>query len=74
MKTYLIVWFNSEGAKPSDITERLLSMGFQPVEGEYDYLYNWDSQTNIDEIIKFGDQVQNTLKGSGALFKLETIS
>ena len=42
MKTYLIVWFNSEGAKPSDITERLLSMGFQPVEGEYDYLYNWD--------------------------------
>ena len=74
MKTYLIVWFNSEGAKPSDITERLLSMGFQPVEGEYDYLYNWGSQTDIDQIIKFGDQVQNTLKGSGALFKLETIS
>ena len=74
MKTYLIVWFNSEGAKPSDRTERLLSMGFQPVEGEYDYLYNWDSHAAIEEIIKFGDQVQNTLKGSGALFKLETIS
>ncbi len=74
MKTYLIVWFNSEGTKPSDITERLLSMGFQPMEGEYDYLYNWDSQADIEEIIKFGDLVQNTLKGSGALFKLETIS
>ena len=74
MKTYLIVWFNSEGAKPSDITERLLSMGFRPMEGEYDYIYNWDSQANIDDIIKIGDQVQHTLKGSGALFKLETIS
>jgi len=74
MKTYLIVWFNSEGAKPSDITERLLSMGFQPMEGAYDYLYDWGSKANIDEIIKFGDLVQNTLRGSGALFKLETIS
>ncbi len=74
MKTFLIIWFNSEGAKPSDITERLLSMGFRPVEGEYDYKYEWDSHTNIDDIIKFGDQVQNTLKGSGALFKFETIS
>ncbi len=74
MKTYLIVWFNSEGSKPSDITERLLSMGFRPVEGEYDYLYTWDSHADIEEIIKFGDQVQNTLKGSGALFKLETLS
>ena len=74
MKTYLIVWFNSEGSKPSDISERLLSMGFQPVEGEYDYLYNWDSRADINDIIKFGDQVQNTLLGTGALFKLETIS
>ena len=74
MKTFLIIWFNSEGAKPSDVTERLLSMGFRPIEGEYDYIYEWDSHTNIDDIIKFGDLVQNTLKGSGALFKFETIS
>jgi hypothetical protein len=74
MKTYLIVWFNSEGSKPSDVSERLLSMGFRPMEGEYDYIYNWDSHADIHDIIKIGDQVQNTLKGSGALFKLETIS
>jgi hypothetical protein len=74
MKTYLIIWINSEGSKPSDISDRLLSMGFQPVEGEYDYLYKWDSRADINDIIKFGDQVQNTLKGSGVLFKLETIS
>ena len=74
MKTYLIIWVNSEGGKPSDISDRLLSMGFQPVEGEYDYCYHWDSRADVDDIIKFGDQVQNTLRGSGVLFKLETIS
>ena len=74
MKTYLIVWFSSEGTKPSDISDRLLSMGFQPVEGEYDYLYDWGNKADINEIIKFGDQVQNTLKGTSALFKFETIS
>ncbi len=73
MKTYLIVWFNSDGVqRPSDITERLLSMGFRPIEGQYDYVYEWDSNADINDIIKFGDQVQNTLKGSGTLFKLET--
>jgi len=75
MKTYLVVWFNSDGNhKPSDITERLLSMGFRPVEGHYDFVYEWDSSTDLDEIIRIGDQVQNTLKGSGAMFKLETTS
>ena len=75
MQTYLVVWFNSDGNhKPSDITERLLSMGFRPVEGHYDFVYEWDSNADLNEIIKFGDQVQNTLKGSGALFKLETLS
>ena len=38
----------------------------------YDYVYEWDSNADIDDIIKIGDQVQNTLKGSGTLFKLET--
>jgi hypothetical protein len=73
MKTYLIVWFSSSGAKPSDITERLLSMGFRPVEGYYDYVYEWDTNTDVREILKIGDQVQNTLKDSGAMFKLETV-
>ena len=74
MQTYLVVWFNSDGNhKPSDITERL-SMGFRPVEGRYDFIYEWDSNADLNEIIKFGDQVQHTLKGSGALFKLETLS
>jgi hypothetical protein len=73
MKTYLIVWFSSNGKKPSDITERLLSMGFRPVEGYYDYVYEWDTNADVREILKIGDQVQNTLKDTGTMFKLETV-
>ena len=73
MKTYLVVWFSSSGSKPSDITERLLSMGFRPIEGYYDYVYEWGQNADVKEILKIGDQVQHTLKDSGALFKLETV-
>ncbi len=27
MKTYLLVWFSSEGANPSEISRRLMSLG-----------------------------------------------
>jgi len=73
MMTYLVVWFSSEGEKPSEITQRLLSMGFQPQEGQYDYVYKWPKEASVDDILKIGDQVKNTLKGMGVMFKLETV-
>jgi len=73
MMTYLVVWFSTEGGKPSDITERLLSMGFRPQEGEYDYVYEWGEKADINEILGIGDKIQNTLKGMGVTFKLETV-
>ena len=74
MRTYLVVWFSSDGMKPSEVTERLLSMGFRPVEGEYDYVYQWGAIADVDDILRIGDQVQYALRGSGILFKLETIT
>ena len=72
MKTYLVVWFSSGGSKPSEVTERLLGMGFRPIEGAYDYEYQWDHEANIDEILTFGDKIQLELKDSSVIFKLET--
>lgn len=74
MKTYLIVWFSSEGAKPSEVTDRLLNMGFRPIEGEYDYVYDWGERPDVEAVLKIGDQLQNELKGSGIFFKLETVT
>ena len=73
MKTFLIIWFSSDGRSPTDVSERLLSLGFRPIEGQYDYVYEWDSSADLEDIVKFGNQVQNTLRGSGVMFKLETI-
>ena len=73
MKTYLLIWFNSDGASPSEVNRRLMSMGFLPMQGPYDYVYNWDNNVDVDEILRFGDKVHLTLQDMGVLFKTETI-
>ncbi|MFQ6054834.1 MAG: hypothetical protein ACE5KE_02940 [Methanosarcinales archaeon] len=73
MKSYLMVWFNSEGGRPSEVTQRLMSMGFKPIKGSYDYVYEWDDNVSVDEILRIGDKIQLTLKGLDVMFKLETV-
>ncbi len=72
MKTFLLIWFNSNGASPSDVNRRLMSLGFQPMQGPYDYVYNWGDNVDVDEILRFGDKVHLSLQDSGVLFKIET--
>ncbi len=74
MKSYLIVWFNSEGGKPSEINQRLLSLGFKPMQGTHDFVYEWRKDVEVEEILRFGDKVQMTLSGLNVMFKLETIN
>ncbi|WP_340820485.1 hypothetical protein [Methanolobus sp. WCC4] len=73
MKTYLVLWFSSEGATPSEVGRSLLSLGFQPVQGNYDYVYEWNDNVDLDEILRFSDKIQMTLKGTDVMFKTETV-
>ena len=73
MKTYLIIWFNSEGSEPTVVVERLLAMGFKPIKGRYDHVYNWRRDVELDEILRLGNAVHETLKGCKVLYKLETV-
>ncbi len=73
MKTYLLIWFNSDGYSPSEVNQRLMSLGFNPMHGSHDYVYNWDNNVDMDEILRFGDKVQLSLQGSGVMFKIETV-
>ncbi|MCX9015181.1 MAG: hypothetical protein OIN89_10420 [Candidatus Methanoperedens sp.] len=73
MKSYLIIWFSSEGGKPSEINRRLMSLGFKPMQGSHDFVYEWGKNVDVDEILNFGDKVQMTLKDLNVMFKLETI-
>lgn len=74
MKSYLIVWFSSEGGKPSEINQRLMSLGFKPMQGTHDFVYEWGKKVDVEEILRFGDKVQMTLQGLDVMFKLETIN
>ena len=73
MKTYLVIWFNTDGTRSSEVTERLLSMGFRPIRGNFDYVYDWSKEVTVEDMVSLGDQVHETLKGCNVLFKLESI-
>jgi hypothetical protein len=73
VKTYLTIWFNSEGAEPRVVVERLLAMGFKPIRGHYDHVYDWGRDAKLEEILRLGNAVHETLKGCKVLYKLETV-
>ncbi|HIH20214.1 TPA: hypothetical protein HA244_03015 [Candidatus Micrarchaeota archaeon] len=73
MKTYLMVLFSSEGSAPQEVADRLTSLGFKPVHGEYDFAYPWVHSPSVEEVLSFGDQVHKTLKGMKVMFKMETV-
>lgn len=51
-----------------------MSMGFKPVQGAYDYVYDWGNSVDLDEILGFGDKVHLSLLDTGTMFKIETIN
>ncbi|MBS3124739.1 hypothetical protein J4211_00595 [Candidatus Woesearchaeota archaeon] len=73
MKTYLIVYFGTTGTKASEIAKNLEKIGFETVYGPYDFIYRWDAQKPTpEEILALGDKIVDALKGSGAVFNLDT--
>ncbi len=73
METYLRVTFDSEGAKPSEIAGRLLSAGFQPTHGNYDFVYDWQGSASRDQILDLSDEVSRLLRGYRVRFEIETV-
>jgi len=73
MRTYLTVWYNSEGAGPTVVAEKMQGMGFRALKGRYDYVYDWGRTIELEEILQIGNAVHDTLKGLKVLYKLETV-
>lgn len=72
MKTYLTLWLYSEGAGPTVVVEKLQSMGFKPIQGHHDFVYDWGRNIELEEIFQIGNSVHETLKGLKVLYTLET--
>lgn len=73
MRTYLTIWFNSEGASPMEIKKSLETIGFKATHGNYDFFFDWAEEATVNDLLKLGDSIQNLLRGSQAMFKMETI-
>ena len=73
MKTFIRLTFNSEGGKPSDVIDRLCMLGFNPVRGRQDLVYEWDRNANVQDAIWFADKVHTVLEGLNVQYELETL-
>ena len=73
MKTYLVLFFNSEGENPIEVMKKVNTLGFQTVVGAHDLVYQWDKETTEQDILEIGNKVKETLKGCNVFFKLETV-
>jgi hypothetical protein len=73
METYLRVTFNSEGAKPSEVADRLLACGFSPTHGNYDFVYDWQGSATREQILDLSDEITRQLRGYRVSFELETV-
>lgn len=73
MKTYLTIMFNSEGSAPSEVKNQLLNLGFKAAKGNYDFVYEWDKDVSLEELIWFADKVHSALKNTKVFFSIETI-
>jgi len=76
--TRVSVWFNSEGASPSTVIRKLVSLGFIPVRGAYDFIYKHESPQDMTEselstaIIEISNALHKTLAGFKVLYTLDT--
>jgi len=73
VRTYLTLWFNSDGESPSKVIEVLTALGFKTISGNYDLEYIWDKSPSTDEVLRLGDLVQKKLKGTKAVFAMDTL-
>jgi hypothetical protein len=55
------------------VAEKLRAMGFKPLKGRYDHVYNWGRKIDLEEILQIGTAVHETLKGLKVIYKLETL-
>jgi hypothetical protein len=73
METYLRVTFHSEGAKPSEVADRLVGFGFLPTQGNYDFVYDWRSAGGSEQLLDLADEVSRLLRGYRVLFEIESV-
>lgn len=71
-QTYLVMYFGTNGVGPSEIAKRVEKLGFKSFFGSVDFIYEWEEMPTKEQVLKLGDELTKILKGSGAVFNLDT--
>ena len=75
--TRVRLWFNSEGASPADVISKLTELGFTPIRGVYDFVYEHSpddvTDSNLsDAIVEIANALHKALAGFKVLYTLDT--
>lgn len=72
-KTYLVMYFGTQGPSVSEVVKKVESLGFKAALGPVDFIYDWkDKAPTKDEVLKLADKLTITLKSTGVIFNLDT--
>jgi hypothetical protein len=72
-KTYLVMYFGTdEEIGPTEIAQKVEEVGFKTNFGSVDFIYEWKIKPTKEEVLSLGDKIAEALRGSGAVFNLDT--
>ena len=72
-RTYLVMYFGDNVSTIRDIVEKVEALGFESNIGTADFIYDWhDEAPTKEKIFKLGDKLKRALKGTGAIFNLDS--
>jgi hypothetical protein len=69
MRTFLKMYFSSEGASPLDVVEDLMKIGFRTEVGNYDFSISWETPERYVSIMR---TLHNTLAGTRVRYTIRT--
>jgi hypothetical protein len=75
--TRVSVWFYSEGAAPAQVISKLLELGFKPIRGAFDFVYEHSDEDMSESdlgsaIIEISNALHKALSGFKVLYNLDT--
>ncbi len=73
MRTYISLILNSEGANASTVVEVLRDIGFVASIGQHDFVYNWENEVTVENVLVFLDKVHKKLGGLTVQYQVSTI-
>lgn len=71
MKTYVDIYFNSEGPSPKDIVENMRRIGLEPVRGPHDFIFEWNDD---DEFLAKVGEIHKVLQGLNVIYRFHTVT